>query len=129
MSDELYAIVDLEGYVQEMRQAAASSLSDSDTDDLNNYISVNQMINLVKNECLGYDDNDRPMLNEDANCKIYESTVAWIHNVGLAKLAAQDLIECAWDSELSEMIFWSKTKEKKHNGKRKSRRKNMGDQK
>jgi len=104
---EIYAIVDLDGYVREMRDAAAKTLAEDHDENLDEFVSVNQMINLVKSECVGFDDNDRPMLNEDANEMIYEKTVAWIHNAGLAKLAAQGLIECAWDSKLNEMIFWS----------------------
>lgn len=131
MDSEVYAIVDVEGYAKEMRLAAAKELSEDNNDNLDEYISVGQIINLVNNECLGFDDRDRPLLNQIANEKIFESTVIWIHNVGLAKLAAQGLIECAWDDESSEMIFWAAKKEKKSNEKkpRKSRHKNMGDQK
>lgn len=127
---EVYAIVDLDGYVREMRDAAAKTLAEDHEENLDEFISVNQMINLVKSECIGFDDNERPMLNEDANETIYEKTVAWIHNAGLAKLAAQGLIECAWDSDLGEMIFWSNKeignsptkKKRKSNGKSIKRR-------
>ena len=104
---EIYAIVDLDGYVREMRDAAAKTLAEDHDENLDEFINVHQMINLVKSECVGFDDNERPMLNEDTNEIIYEKTVAWIHNSGLAKLAAQGLIECAWDSNLNEMVFWS----------------------
>jgi hypothetical protein len=40
----------------------------------------------------------------------------------LAKLAAKDLVECAWDDECNDMVFWIKKKET--NDKPKSRRKN-----
>jgi len=107
MSNDLYAIVDLNGYAKEMRDAAAKSIADPFDDDLDSYISVRQMVNLVKSECVGFDDNNRPLLNEDANEKIYESTITWIHNVGLAKLAADGLVECAWDDKQNEMVFWT----------------------
>lgn len=106
-NEELYAITNIEGYALEMRQAAAQSIVDDVKENLDDYINIHQMINLVKSECVGFDDNNRPLLNEDANAKIYESTIAWIHNVGLAKLAAKGLIECAWDNETNEMIFWA----------------------
>lgn len=106
MSNEVYAIVDLEGYASQMRDAAAKSLSENYTENLDDFITINQMINLVKKECVGFDDNDRPLLDEDTNEKIFENIAIWIHNVGLAKLAAQNLVECAWDSEINEMVFW-----------------------
>lgn len=105
-NEEVYAITNLTGYASEMREAAAKSFSD-DCSDIDSYISINQMINLVKSECIGFDDQDRPLLNEDANEQIYESTVTWINNMGLAKLAADGYVECAWDSDKNEMVFWA----------------------
>lgn len=105
---EIYAIVDLSGYAYQMRQAAAESLCDNYSDDLNDYISVDQMIGLVKEECVGFDDQNRPLLNEETNANIFDKAAVWIHNVGLARLASQDLVECAWDNKTNEMIFWAK---------------------
>jgi hypothetical protein len=123
---EVYAITNLEGYVTQMREVAAKSLAENNQENLDQYITVNQMMNLVKSGCVGFDDQDRPLLDEDTNEKIFNDTTVWLHNAGLAKLAAQDLIECAWDSELNEMVFWakSKTQESKNERTKKSRRKN-----
>lgn len=107
MENDVYAITDINGYALEMREAAAKSIADPFDDNLDTYISLNQMINLIKDECLGFDYKDRPLLNEDVNEKIYESAAIWIHNIGLAKLAAKNLIECAWDSKEKEFIFWA----------------------
>lgn len=107
---ELYAIIDLDGYATQIREAAAKSLCDTSNDDLNDYITLTQIINMVKENCKGFDEEDRPLLDEDTNEKIFEDTAVWIHSVGLAKLAAQDLIECAWDDENNEMVFWTKEK-------------------
>lgn len=111
MSQEVYAITDVDGYIHQMREAAAKSLSeDGEEENLDEFISAGQMLNMIKKECVGFDDQDRPLLDENSNERIYENTAVWIHNVGLAKLAAQDLIECAWDDESNEMIFWAKKK-------------------
>ncbi len=131
---EVYAITDLEGYATEMREAAAKSLSQSYEENLDDFISIGQMINLVNSECIGFDNKDRPLLNEDVNEKIYEHTVTWIHNVGLAKLAAKGFVECAWDEISNEMVFWAnpeinkpENKKRKSNGeslKRRNKKKN-----
>jgi hypothetical protein len=124
---EVYAIVDVDGYVFQMREAAAKSISsDSNTNEnLDQYISLKQMLNLVEEFCLGYDDENRPMLNEETNEQIFETAALWIHDVGLAKLAAQDLVECAWDDKMNEMVFWSKPKtQETKNVRTKSRGKN-----
>lgn len=131
MDSDLYAITDINGYAVEVRQAAANSLSSNCDDNLDQYINIAQMINLVKSECVGFDDQDRPLLNEDANEKIYISTVTWIHNVGLAKLAGQNLVECAWDNESNEMVFWANKEtntlskpKRKSNGRSSSKQRN-----
>lgn len=124
MSEEVYAITNIEGYVTQMREAAANSISEnSSNDNLNDYISIDQMIGLVKTNCIGYDDQNHPLLNEETNQKIFEEATTWIHNIGLAKLAAQDLVECAWDDELNEMVFWHKETPKNDKPKRKRKRK------
>jgi len=124
---EIYAIVDLQGYASEMREAAAKTISNSYNENLDEFISIDQMIGLVKENCVGFDDNDRPLLNEDANENIYESTISWIHGVGLAKLASKGLIECAWDNDINEMVFWPNEIQKpkgKSNDKRRNKKKN-----
>lgn len=123
MSQEIYAITDLDSYIHQMRDAAAKSLKEDYNDNLDDFISIEQVNNLVKSECLGLDNEDRPLLDEITNEKIFESIVIWIHNVGLAKLAAQDLVECAWDNDINEMVFWTKEKQT-HDTQTKSGRKN-----
>jgi hypothetical protein len=124
MGNQVYSITDVQGYVSQMREAAANNISkNSSEDNLDNYISINQMIGLVESNCLGYDDNNHPLLNEDNNQKIFEEVSVWIHNVGLAKLAAENLVECAWDDELNEMVFWHKETPKNDKPKRKRKRK------
>lgn len=130
MSD-IYAIVDLEGYAVEMRKAAAESLADNYNENLDEFITINQMINIIDEECVGYDETNRPLLDEDSNGNIFDSVVTWIYNVGLAKLAAKGLVECAWDNQTNEMIFWTpsgnltpKEEETKDESKPKNKRKN-----
>lgn len=129
MNHKNYAIIDLNGYATQMREAAAASISENYHDEnLDEYITLDQMIGLVKKECIGFDELDRPVLDENSNEVIFEQTATWIHNVGLARLAAKDLVECAWDNDSNEMIFWAKEKQPDDKSK-KSRRKNMGDKK
>ena len=120
---EVYTIIHLEDYAAEMRESAAKSICEKHTENLNEYISIGQMINLIKENCLGVDDNDRPLIDEDTNIKIFEETSVWIHSIGLAKLAAKDLIECAWSDEDNAMVFWAKEKpENKNESKRRNKR-------
>ena len=126
MSDQIYAITDMDGYVTQMRITAAQAISDkAEEDSLDNYISLGQIRNLIKEYCLGVGEENRPMLNESTNEKIFGETAIWIHNVGLAKLAGNDDIECAWDNDANDMVFWSKESVKNEQPKRKRKRKNL----
>lgn len=124
----VYAITNLDGYSDEMRKAAANALCENTTDNLDEYISLDQMKSLVEQNCVGYDDENHPLLNEEVNELIFEEAAVWINNVGLAKLAGKDLIECAWDDEVNDFIFWSKKKETDQND-RSDRHEDMGNQK
>lgn len=113
MDDKIYAITDTLGYANDIRKAAADNLCEdgNSTEDLNDYISIEQIVNLIEDECLGLDDENRYLLNEDTNAKIFDIVTIWIHNVGMAKLAGANLLECAWDDELNDMVFWTKNNE------------------
>jgi hypothetical protein len=124
MSERVYAITNVMGYATQMREAAANSISENSSyDNLDDYISLNQMVGLVESHCLGFDDHDYPLLDEETNQDIFDEAATWIHNVGLAKLAALDIVECAWDDELNEMVFWHKETPKNDKPKRKRKRK------
>lgn len=126
MDEKLYSIIDLERYVTEIREVAANTLSENNTDNLDDYVTITQLMQMVRKNCLGFDDDNRPLLNEKMNEQIYESTITWIHNVALAKLAAQDLVECAWDDKANEMVFWSKETQDDKSVKRRNKKKNKG---
>lgn len=123
---ELYSITNLEGYATDLRRAAAEYICKNFDDNLDDYVGINQIIDLVHHYANGYDDEDRPMISEADNENIYGEVVTWIHNMGLAKLAGRDMLECAWDDELNEMIFWNKENQDESN--RKNRRQNMESQ-
>lgn len=122
--NNLYSILNLEGYANDIRNAAAKSISENYSESLDDYISINQVYNIVNENAVDMDEDGRYILDEDANETIFDSVRIWIHNVGLAKLAADNLIECAWDDKLNEMVFWaSNKKEPKVNDKpRKNKR-------
>lgn len=119
--NKIYAIKDIVGYAQEIRTSAAKSISHNYTENLDEFITIQQVINLVHKESLGLDDSDRPLLNEEANANIFDAIVVWLHNSAISKLAASNLVECAWDSENNEMVFWTHNqshtvqKKKEHN--------------
>lgn len=123
---KLYSVFDLKGYAVEMRNAAAKSLKEDYSENLDDYISLEQVYNIVAKESVAVDDEDRYVLSEESNDLIFEHIRVWIYNCGLAKLAANDMIECAWDDKSNEMVFWVKDITKPNNNHDAKSKKNTG---
>jgi hypothetical protein len=119
--NETYVISDLEGYAQSIRENAARSLSETYTENLDHFITIQQIYSLVEENLLGIDEEDNYVIDENSYNITFDQIRTWLYNVGLAKLASKDHIECAWDNDANEMVFWakeSKTHHKEHQNKK-----------
>ena len=104
---EVYSIMDMERYATSLRANAAMTYAKSDiTTRLDEYITIPQVCTLIDNNIVGHDDEDRPLIDENGYNTIFEEIRVWLYNASLARLAANDEVQCAWDDELNEMIFW-----------------------
>ena len=104
--EPLYSITDLENYAVYLRDSAASSFSENYTENLDDFISVKQVINLIKKRSLGTDEEGNLTIDSNAFDNTFDDIRTWLYGVGLAKLSAKGIIECAWDNDLNQMIFW-----------------------
>lgn len=113
MSNKTFSIRDVSGYATKMRLEAAISIVDQDIqiENLDTYITLPQTIRLINDNSLGKDNDNHPLIDEDTNEKIFRDVATWIYNIALAKLAAEDKIECAWSTKENNMIFWNKIPE------------------
>jgi len=109
---ESYSIIDLEGYAKAMRDGAASSFEKDYTENLDDFITITQVINMVKKNNLGLDEEGSYLINQDIFDDIFNDIRNWLYEVGLCKLAAKGFVDCAWDDESNEMVFWLANKDK-----------------
>ena len=109
---ENYSIVDMNGYASAMRANVAKSFSEDYSENLDDFISLEQVIYLVEHHSLGLDEQGNHIINEEVFNDIFDDLREWLYGVGLAKLASQGLIECAWDDDSNEMVFWLADKNK-----------------
>jgi len=109
---ESYSIIDLEGYAKSMRDGAASSFEKDYTENLDDFISVTQVINMIKKNNLGLDDEGNYLINEEIFDDMFNQIRDWLYGVGLAKLAAKGFVDCSWDDESNEMVFWLANQDK-----------------
>jgi hypothetical protein len=109
-----YSIVDLKGFAVSIRSGAAKSFSEDYSENLDEFISINQVINVIKQNSLGQDDEEYYVINELIFDDIFNEIRNWLYEVGLAKLAAKGYVDCAWDNESNSMTFWLPNKDKTH---------------
>lgn len=102
---ETYSIIDLDGYADAVRTEAASDYSSTENN-LDDFISLNQVKYIVDSYSLGFDDDNYHIIDKNTHNDIVNEVADWIFNVGLAKLAASNKLECAWDTNINGMVFW-----------------------
>jgi hypothetical protein len=109
---ESYSVIDLEGYAKAMRDGAASSFEKDYTENLDEFISIGQVINMIKKNNLGLDEEGNYLINEQIFDDVFNDIRDWLYGVGLAKLASKGFVDCSWDDESNEMVFWLANKDK-----------------
>lgn len=103
---ENYSIVDIDSFASLLRENVAKSFSEDYSENLDEFISIEQTIDLVEQHSLGQDDDGCHIINEEVFNDIFNDLREWLYGVGLSKLAAKGFVECAWDDECNEMVFW-----------------------
>jgi hypothetical protein len=72
---------------------------------IDNLISLSQTENLVRKYIEpGY--NNEFIISDDKYDLLCNEIKKWIYNASLSLVASSGTIECAWDDESNEMIFW-----------------------
>tara|TARA_B100001778_G_scaffold299629_1_gene274551 strand:+ start:374 stop:712 length:339 start_codon:yes stop_codon:yes gene_type:complete len=106
--DNTYTITDLDELSNTIRKHAADSLAEraSKSTNLDDYITINQISDIIISNSSGKNNEGHYIIDEDIFENIFDDVAEMIYGVGMAKLAADDLVECAWDDKKNKMIFW-----------------------
>lgn len=101
-----YVITDMKRFCKKVRKAAVDILNEqANYKNMREFITLKQCKQIIENACsLG--DNGSCIVNENVYDDIIFSISKQIYQSALSKLAAQDIIECAWDDKDDKMIFW-----------------------
>jgi hypothetical protein len=102
---EKYIINEFDEFAKEIREIVARNLGADDMEDINSYITVNQVKGLIIEHATSMK-NDKPILDEKGLFDACEEIQSMIMDAGLSKLAAKGLIECSWSDEDEDFIFW-----------------------
>ena len=109
---EIHCIMNLEKYVEHARKNAAESFANKEqkideNEDLGTYVTINQACQMVQENSIGLDEEGRYLMTDEGYNNFMKQLKVRIYNSGLSKLAAKNLIECAWDNKKKTMVFWS----------------------
>jgi hypothetical protein len=111
MTNDVYSVTDLQKYAESIRKNAALSFAEYADENLDEFISIGQVINIIIANSIGEDEDDNLLIDENSYNKMFDEVRVWLYNVGLAKLASAGRVECAWDNDANEMIFWISSSE------------------
>ena len=107
MNNDAYIINDLESLSKNIRKNVSLTFTQSNQDNLDEYITIKQIIELIYQHS-DITNNGSVILDEIGYDNIFEAVRIRIYNAGLSKLAANGYVECAWDDDSNTMVFWSK---------------------
>jgi hypothetical protein len=93
-------------FCKALRKQAVKTLSSGDHKNLDEFITIEQCIQILEKNCHKRDDHGRFVVNEDLYVDMLVEISTQIYQSALSKLASDDIIQCAWNSEEDKMIFW-----------------------
>lgn len=101
-----YIIENLESFAYEIREAAAKSFTENYTENLDDFISIQQIILMLQEypETMQED----IIIDDDIIDDVFNQIRVVLFEVGLSKLAARGVLECAWNEDTNTMQFWKK---------------------
>lgn len=106
------SITNLSDFSKILREEAAKSISETYTEDLNDFITLSQVQQIIIKNSIGKDTDGCYIITENIFDNTFEEVRNRIYQTGLCKLAASGIIECAWDDKKNEMVFWMNSEKK-----------------
>lgn len=105
---DFYTIDDVDGYCHQTRALVGTTFDTGITDqELDQYITLAQVEKILDDFCDYHEENGLPIICQETHNNICEAILTRINNVGLAKLAADDSLQVAFDEEINDFVFWA----------------------
>jgi len=114
MSD-MFKIVDMDGFAQHVIKCAAKEVGAANTDEVFEYITTNEVSNLIVENCSAVDKDDNILIDYEHFTDCLHAVIQRIQNSAIAQLASEGYLDCAWDDELNNMVFWLSDKGQEYN--------------
>lgn len=100
-------ITNMDACIEEILKVSADQIDDNIKPlDILGYCTKNQIIGFFHEECLGYTEENQMVINYKTFDTVCRSVIQRVQNVAIAQLAADGYLDCAWDDDLNDMVFW-----------------------
>lgn len=102
-----YMIKKMKMFCRAVREEAVKCISKPIKEDLlDDFITLAQCASIIKKKCYKDDESGKYFLDEDIYLDIVTEIAKQIYQSALSKLAADNIVQCAWDDDHNEMVFW-----------------------
>ena len=105
-----FTITNIEGYIDSVIKKICIELETNEKD-IMSFISRKEVHQVIESEFLGYDNEDQMIIDMGCHIKIVNILLYKIQNLAIAKLASEGYLECAWDENVNNMVFWLSEKD------------------
>ena len=108
MENEKYIIKNIDGFCKTIRNEVVKLLPTTmDSNIIDEFITTEQCKTIFFDKC-DINEDGMPIIDENIYIDVLVNIGEQIHHSALSKLAANDIIECAWDDNKNEMVFCAK---------------------
>lgn len=109
----IYEIQNLNKFAKSLGKMVAKDIGFSQKE-LKQYINVSNIKNLIIQYCNGKI-KGKLTIDEENTSRVCSEIFDWLIGADLARLAAEDVLDCYWDDKTNQMIFKHKEQD---NGKK-----------
>lgn len=104
----MYRIVDVQDFAEGVRKEVSKAFGLDDHDE--RYVTTGQIVSFVKEKCRR--EEDEYLVDEKGISEIIEFANSLAIGTCMNEMAVDGELECAWDAEKNDMIWWLADKEK-----------------
>lgn len=105
---DYFIITDIDGFANDVRSSVFDELSSdwNDTEQMDDFITIAQIEEILDKNSDFHDEEGNPAICLESYENIFRIVSLEVTNSGLSKLAAEGVIEVAFDEELNDFVFW-----------------------
>ena len=102
-----YTIIDMSGMIDHIiKEVCEYFNTEEDIEEVLAYCSLDEIETIIQDNSVEKDENGRSVITIESYNQIIDDVINRIQSVVLARLASEGHLECAWDDELNDMVFW-----------------------